>query len=475
MAMSDGSTATPVGEGPRPDRTADHPTPRPPANYAARRMLVSTIVITVVVAAGVFAWRAVSGGDGASADPLDGWGAIALVDRATGDVVLVDETGTELRRLDGVGRVTEVHTHGRHLALVGPTRIVLADTDDEIAPTTIEIERGSAVVPVETATTLHLLVGDPAGGNLLIVDVDDGTVIDVAAAAAPTVPKLFLETVRVSADGSTFAVADAANFQTIVVGDAIEGAAFLADQPVAVGERLIATSQVVNLQADIALVTIERRNEALVPTELPRGGLMVGDDLVMVSVDGNVFRIRKGDREANRLGTLPVPADATVSWTRPSLLGERLVVAGNTFLAIIDLEASTLFATTFPADVDVQPPRPGWRCLPVGGGDSYHSLVSLDSGEQLADLAGSVVTAVADDGCTVVAERSGVSSIVAADRFVELGRLRDVVLSPNGDAVVWTTTSGRTEIVPVSDEGELGEPLELPGAPTSLVVAFLPG
>ena len=436
-------------------------------------MLATTIAITVLVAAGVFTWAAFRGDDGDAGSPGVEWDEIALVDRTTGAVSTYDPEGQPLQQTTGTGRIAAVHVHGNHLALVRATEIVVTDaTGDDDEPTVIEIPRGSSVSPIETATTMHLLVGDPTGGNLLIVDVAGGSVIDVGDAAAPTVPKVFVETVQVDADGTRFAVADAANFQTIVVGAGIDGAAFLADQPVAVGDELIATRQVVNLQADISLVDLERRTEAVVPTELPRGGVMIDDELVMVSVDGGVFRIRKGDQGATPLGTIAIPAGSTVAWTVPSYLGERLVVGGTGFVSVVDLEGTTLFTTTFTTADEPLRPHPAWRCLPVVG-ESGHSLITLDDGEQLADLTGLTITSVSADGCTVIGERAGASELVNREGRVPLGPLRSVVVAPDGDSVVRTTTDGRAELVSITEELELGDPVDLGDAPSNVAVAFL--
>lgn len=434
-------------------------------------MLVTTIAITVLVAIGVLVWTVFRDGD-ADSDTADiDWDEIAVIDRATGAVTTYDNEGVQLTRSTGSGRVLDVHAHGGRLALVRSTAIVLTDATGDTDPETIAIPSGSVVAPIETATTMHLLVGNRAGGNLLIIDVADGTVIDVGAAAAPTVPKLFVETVQIDADGTRFAVADAANFQTIVVGEDIEGAAFLADQPVAVGEELIAVSQVVNLQADISLVDLDRRTEAIVSTELPRGAIMVGDELVMVSVDGGVFRIGPDDDEAERIGEIPV-GSGSVAWAVPSYFDERLVVGGTGFAAVTDLDGAILFSTTFATASEPLRPHPAWRCWPVAGAVG-HSLVDLGSGEQLADLTGLTITAVAQDGCTVVGERGGTFELVSADGNVPLGSFRTVTLTPDGDSVIWTTPDGRTELVTITDELELGEPVELADVPTTHVVTFL--
>lgn len=435
-------------------------------------MLVTTVGITALVALGVLAWSFLRGDDDAGTESDIEWDEVAIVDRATGAITTYDADGQQVDRTAGTGRVTAVHAHGDRLALVRSNEIVLTDATADDDPTVVATPNGATITPIETASTVHLLVGDPAGGNLLVVDMSDGSVIDVGEAAAPTVPKLFVETVQVAADGTRFAVADAANFQTIVVGDGIEGAAFLADQPLAVGDELIATSQVVNLQADVSLVDLERRIEATVPTELPRGAVMIGDELVMVSVDGGVFRIAPGDREADRIGEITVPTGSTVAWAAPADLGERLVVGGTGFVAVLDLAGETRFATTFASAGEPLRPHPAWRCLPVAG-DSGHSLVSLESGEQLADLTDATVAAVSADGCTVVVERSDAFELVDAEGDLRLGRLREVALAPDGDSVVWTTTDGRTELVAVSDDRELADPVELAGAPTSRSITFL--
>lgn len=435
-------------------------------------MLVTTVGITALVAVGVLAWTTFRGDDGDDESADIAWDEIALVDRATGAVITYDDEGQEIGRTSGTGRVTATHVHGDRLALVRSTELVLTDATVDDDPTIVPLPTGSTVTPIETAATMHLLVGEATGGNLLIVDVADGSVLDVGEAAAPTVPKLFVETVQVDADGTRFAVADAANFQTIVVGDELDGAVFLADQPLAVGDELIATSQVVNLQADISLVDLERRIDATAPTDLPRGGLMVDDELVMVSVDGGIFRIGSGDREAERIGDVAIPAGSNVAWAVPTFLGERIVVGGTGFVAVVDLDGTTLFTTTFAGAGEPLRPHPAWRCLPVAA-ETGHSLVSLDAGEQLADLTDLTVTAVSADGCTVVGERTDSFELIDADGTIDLGPLRDVALAPDGDSVVRTTTAGLTELVAVTDDGELGDPIELVGAPRSRTVAFL--
>ena len=440
-------------------------------------MLVTTIAITAVVALSVVGWRLIIGGSDSSSSGAGSWTRIAVIDRTTGGVTTLDESGQIITEIVGFGRTTEVYPFGVRAALVGSDQIVIVDTSDPDAePTIIPIESGSTVSPAPTTNSLHLIVGDPSGGNVLIIDIGDGSVIDVFAAADPIKPLIFPETVRWAADGSAFAVADAANFQTIVVQPGVPGAVFLSDQPVAVGDELVATSETVGLQANIALVDHQRRDQAKVPSEIPAGGIMIDDRLLMISVDGGIYRVARGDESIEQLGTIAVPSGDRIRSVSPSLDLERLVVAGDTFEAVVDLEGRTVFTTTFAAPNAVAAPHPSWTCLPVGGADGFHSLISLDTGEQLADLTGLEMTGTSTDGCTVVGERAGISEVVNGDGSVQLGQLRDVTLGPDGHTVVWTTSNGRTELVAIDDDWALADPIDISAASGSnLAVAFLGG
>jgi hypothetical protein len=438
-------------------------------------MLVTTIGITAVAVLGLLGWRLVKGDSDTAAGAGGQWNQIALVNRTTGAFTTVDDSGNVVAEFAGSGRATDVYSFGTRVALVGADQIALTDTAaPSVAPIIVPIERGSTVTPIPTEGSLHLLVGKPTGGNIVIVDVGAGSAIDVGEAAGQTDPLMFADTVRWAADGSAFAIADAANFQTIIVEPGIDGAHFLPDQPVAVGDDLVATSQTVGSQADIALVDLDRHNQANVPAEIPAGGVMTGDRLVFVSLAGGVFGVEPGDEQTQDVGTIAVPNGARVQWVRPALDGQRLVIGGNGFETLVDLEGGTMFTAAFTTPVDVARPNPAWSCLPVGGGDSYQSLISMATGKQLADLTGLAVNGTSTDGCTVIGERAGITEIVTEGGSVRLGRIRTASLAPDGRAVVVTGTTGRTELVTLDDDLEVSEPIDLSAAAAAnLAVVFL--
>jgi len=446
-------------------------------------MLVGTALVTLVFAAGVVGWRFLRDDDSSPGGDRATWSSIALVDRVSGDVTLVDADGEVITESPAHGRTGSLFAFDGVLSLANSrTLTVLRDPTDETAEVlTIEMPERGQIAPVRTTERTFLALGPAAGGDVLLVDPVDGVITDIgelASSASPTTPKMYVDTMRTNDTGSMFAIADAANFQTIVVRPDETEPYFLADQPVAVGDDLVATTQTVGLQADISLVDLERSAKATASTQIPAGaiGVMTDDALTFVSVDGGVFRIEPGDDDATRLGAVAVPTGALIQWVHPAADGRRLVVSGDTFEAVVDLEGRTLFTTTFPSAVDTPPPDPTWSCLAVGGSGGYHSIIDLTTGEQLADLSGiDDVIATSADGCIVLADRGGTVELIGTDGTATIGDDVTAVLGPDGHSVVRVTTEGVTEFVPIDDDFTLGDPVDLSGLTGSnTLVTFVP-
>jgi hypothetical protein len=229
----------------------------------------------------------------------------------------------------------------------------------------------------------------------------------------------------------------------------------------------------VGQQADLTLFDAEGAELATVKDQLPAGGVFDGDDVIVTSIDGAVSKFGEGDESAERLGTVAVPAGAAVSSVYPSADGTRLVVRGEVFEAVVDLDGKTVFTTTFTSSIGELPIDPSWSCLPVGGGESFHSIVDLETGEQLADLTGLAVTGVSADGCTVIGTRSGATEVIGDGGSVPLGRVRGAWLAPDGRSVVVQTTTGTTELRTIDDDWALGEVVDVTEhAPANAIVTF---
>lgn len=476
--MSDGPSSTPTDGAARPSR--QRAIPKPP-NYAARRMLVGTGIVTLVFAAAVVGWRWFGGGESSLDRDRVGWDAIALVDRTTGDVTYVDADGEVTAESPGHGRTGSLYAGDGILALANSrTLTVLPEPGDDADPVVVDLPASADIATVRTDGPTFLAAGVPTGGDVSLIDLTNRSVIDIgglALASSPIDPKMFLATLRTNDDGSMFAIADAANFQTIVVRPDGDAPVFLADQPIAVGDELVATSQTVGLQADVSLMALDRTTKATVPTDIPAGsiGVLDGDRLTMVAVGGEVYRIESGNDTAERLGAVAVPAGAAIEWVAPTAGGERLAVGGATFVAVVDLDGRTLFTTTFSNAVDPTPPEPTWTCFPVGGPGGHHSIIDLESGEQLADLAAvEELAGVSADGCRVLGHVTADAVLIDPEGTAPIGEYDRIVLGPDGATIV-RVLDGETDLIVVDDDLQVGEPVSLTalGEPDDLI-AFVP-
>ena len=444
-------------------------------------MLVGTGIVTVLFAAAVVGWRWFGGGESSLDRERVGWEAVALVDRGTGDVTYVDADGEMIAESSDHGRTGSLYAGDGVLALANSrTLTVLPEPGDDADPVVIDLPASADIATVRTDGATFLATGAPTGGDVSLVDLTNRSVVDIAELALPSSPidpKMFLATLRTNDDGSMFAIADAANFQTIVVRPDGDEPVFLADQPIAVGDDLIATSQTVGLQADVSIVALDRTTMATVPTDIPAGsiGVLHDDRLTMVAVGGEVYRIESGNDTAERLGAVAVPAGAAIEWVAPTGGGERLAVGGATFVAVVDLDGRTLFTTTFSAAVDPTPPEPTWTCFPVGGPGGYHSIIDLESGEQLADLAAlDGVAGVSADGCRVLGHVSADAVLIGPDGTADIGDSDRIVLGPDGATIV-RVLDGRIDLLVVADDLDVGDPINLTsfGEPDDLI-AFVP-
>src|SRR5690606_3824642 len=144
---------------------------------------------------------------------------------------------------------------------------------------------------------------------------------------------------RVDPEGTTVAVADANSFQTIVVtglgtdDDEPPAVANYAAQPLAVGDGLLATSQVVGGRADVSVHPLGGDPSAPVPMGIPAGGMIADRRLLAVTAEGAVVAVRVGDRQPRQLSTLNLPPDATVTAAYPAASGTRLVVYADSYAA----------------------------------------------------------------------------------------------------------------------------------------------
>lgn len=460
-------------------------TDRRPANpsYAARRMLVSAGVITALVVAASVVWQSVRDEDPTGRAAELTWDAVALVATTSGDVTLVDTAGEIVARHPGPGRVTGVHAAGSRLALVQADAVTLLDVTatEPSAPAPIELEGAARTVTrLDTVRDrLLLAAGRRAGGGAIrVIDGDTGTIHDLGELGGLADPLLFTGTLRVDPLGSAVAVADARTGQTIVLrgldGDEPSGENY-ADQPLALSDRVVATSQVVGARADVSVHTRGLVSATSVASGIPAGGAIVDGALVAVTTDGSVIGVRVGDRQVRQLGTLELPDGATVTSVHLAANGTRLVVYASSYVAVLDTGGRLIAASELDAAAETLPPAWEWVCLPVALNTPAARVIALDDGSELAPLRNVTVTGTSADGCTVLGTRGTATVVVSESGTANLGRTQAATLSPDGRLVVRRLSEGATELVPLDGDLQPGDPVDVSAAAPSaaVTVAFV--
>jgi hypothetical protein len=380
-------------------------------------------------------------------------------------VRVLDEEGDEITTIRGTGRVETVHASGDRMALVGPTQIALVGTDGG-EPILLPVAVGSTVSRLATSRSFTLVVSPAGGGNLVLIDASDGSQLDVGEVAEQTSPRLLADSIRTDNDGTAFAIGDGRLFQTVVVRFGRTDAEFFPDVPMAVADDLVVTSQTVGRSAEVGLFDADGERLASIATEeRPIGGVIDGGRFVFVSESGTIYAVTADDDTPDRLGVIAVPEGDVVQAVWPASAGTRLVVAGAQFQAIVDLDGTTLFQTTFTTATEILTPTPTWQCAPVGGSGVFTSLIDLDTGATVAELRAADVTAISSNGCGVQLDRNGGRSIVTPGGSRVLpAAVRTAWIAPDASAAVLVDTGSAASLVRLDvDSGadEVEEPVAL--------------
>lgn len=431
-------------------------------NYTARRVAVGSGLLGLIVAA--VAVVMVLGNDDdpdVSIDP--GWNAIVEVSRTSGEVIVLDDDGDEIARIDGDGRVTDVHVRNDRLALVSPDRVLLRGLDPDDDPTTVEIDPAATVVRHPSNRSFTLLVTPDVGGEIVVIDGTDGTTTEIGARAGQSAPLLLAETLLADRDATRFAVGDGRNFQTIVVDiDLDVEPTFFPGIPMAVGDDLVVTSTNVGRSAELGFFDADGERRALVPTERPVAGVLDTNRFVYVTEEGRVMEASPGESEPDELAALDM---WSIDHVHPTLDGRRLVVIGGGRLVVVDLDGGIVHDAELDDTTSLDANRPWhtWRCLPVptaAEGDGG-AIVDLDDGGVVAEIPEGQIGAISTDGCGVdvmapgddpTTDPAGGHLIVSrAGTYSPRDPVRSVVLAPDASAALVTAMTGEVELVTLDD------------------------
>jgi hypothetical protein len=382
------------------------------------------------------------------------WNAIVEVDRGSGLVTIVDTDGREIDTVSAAGRVTAIDSRGAQLALAGPGSLTLVDATRGRS-VAVELERGWTTRALTDTDALVLVSAPTNTGALLLIDGGTGRQIDVARVADQRSPLLLADSIRSDPTGRSFAIGDGRNFQTIVVGfDAIDGidddVVFFPGVPLAISDDLVVTSATVGQSAELGLFDRDGSRREAITSDRPIGGVIDGDRFVYVTSNGRVLSAERG--QPSEIGVIPIPGSDDVREVAAVANGQRMLVTGERFTAVVALDGELLHQSNRPVGQEPPIPNYSWRCAPVLN-NSVVSIIDLSDGStvgetRLTDPAPGTgepgFDAVSADGCAVAI---GDRIISATGTTTVVGDLRSIALAPDGTAAVVSTRSGTAGLI----------------------------
>ena len=423
-------------------------------NYTARRTLMVAALAVAAGIAALMAYNSMRTTDSALVLEPPLWNAIVEVDRGSGLVTVIDTDGRELDTVSAAGRVTAIETRGSQLALAGPGSLTLVDAARGRS-VAVELERGWTTRALTDTDALVLVSAPTTTGPLLLIDGDTGRQIDVARVADQRTPLLLADSIRSDPAGRSFAIGDGRNFQTIVVGfDAIDGidddVVFFPGVPLAISDDLVVTSANVGQSAELGLFDRDGSRREAITSDRPIGGVIDGERFVYVTSTGRVLRAERG--QPTEISVIPIPGSDDVREVAAVANGQRMLVTGERFTAVVALDGELLHQSNRPAGQVPPTPNYSWRCAPVLN-NSVVSIIDLVDGTsvgetRLADAAPAdderSFDAVSADGCAVAI---GDRVISATGTTTVVGDLRSIALAPDGTAAVVSARSGTAGLI----------------------------
>jgi hypothetical protein len=381
------------------ERHADGPARRRRGpNFLIRRAVVVGGVVAVVATAAIVIGQLVGSGadDAASGAIGTDWNRVVLVDERTGRVVVDDENGEELVRIEsGVRSPTASAVVDSTLMVAGADSVAVIDVGDERVD---DFDVGAQTIVRPAGSALTMIAPRSDAGRAVLVHGPSGELIDTDAFAPVVGARYEFADARSSPSGRHVLVTDSGNFQSVLFSFDRDEPSFFSGLALDVDADLVVTAQNVGSDATISVFDHAGEPVSTGRTASVRAGMITGTDVLLVTVDGGVVTMsadgETSDRTQLDIGTIESGEVATS--------GNRLIVTGSTGTAIVDETGAVL------ASLDAQRPASdttsptGSSCLTTVDTDT-----DTDTDDSDSDSAQIAVIDVADGSVLVEATGAG--------------------------------------------------------------------
>ena len=266
-------------------------------------------------------------------------------------------------------------------------------------------------------------------------------------------------------------VTDSGNFQSVLFSFDSNEPSYFRGRALAVDDSLVVTTQNVGSESSISVFDHDGATVTDARTASVRAGMIAGDHVMLVTLDGDVLDLATSSGDTSSVGTTTVGPIRSGAVT-PG--GDRLVVVGDGGTAIIDAAGTVLAELPGTVPIETGLNELATRtsaCVVVVDQDGAITIASLDDGavvgEATADQGVTVTAAdvlASADGCTAATPGADAVTVVASGGADPIDGGTDLrSLSPDGAAVV-VAADGRLGLLVVGS----GTPSEAATEPTDL-------
>ena len=422
--------------------------PRSGRGSRTPRMLLA-VGATTVLGAGVLGGAALLRGDGGVATPPVRWEAMVIADRLTGDLSLLDETGSVLAgaTLPSFGGIDRLVTGAGAVAARSGVDLFLNPFADD--PPTVPLPPGAALRAIQA----------PGAGTVLIGGTDDDVTIaslsPTASSPARTLssitgeptPRYPVADVRADASGTMLAVPDATNFQTVVVNLSADTITYFPDLPLALRGDLVVTAQRVGDRMELGLFAASGERLRTVPSEVIVGGTIPpsASRFVYITRGGEIWSARPTQSDAERIGAIPGPP--MVTSVRAAFDGRRLVVGSEGVVAVVDVDGESVLRRESPGILD-EGTDVASRCMTLRLVTAIE-LIDLDNGALITSVSDVDVTARSHDGCLLAVNGPSGAALVGSGGVTPVGG-SVLAVAPDSSAAI-VSESGVLSLVRYRD------------------------
>ena len=438
--------------------------PSPGRRSRTPRMLLA-VGATTVLGAGILGGAALLRGDGGVTTPPVEWEAIVIADRLTGDLSLLDETGSVLTgaTLPSFGGVDQLVTGAGDVAARSGVDLFLNPFGDD--PPTVPLPPGAALRAIQAPGAGTVLIGG-TGDDLTITSLSptaSNTARTLSSITGEQTPRYPVADVRADASGTMLAVPDATNFQTVVVNLSADTITYFPDLPLALRGDLVVTAQRVGDRMELGLFAASGERLRTVPTEVIVGGTIPpsASRFVFVTRGGEIWSARPARSDAERIGAISGPS--MVTSVRAALDGRRLVVGSEGVIAVVDVDGESVLRRESPGILD-EGTDVASRCMTLRLGTTIE-LIDLDNGALITSVSDVDVTARSHDGCLLAANGPSGAALVGSGGVTPVGG-SVLAVAPDASAAIVSESGvlslvryrdGIDETVALNVRGDLAE------------------